>query len=234
MHVSPLSYQPPRSLVERVRLYILSTAWHADLMAEMQHHASMRLQAYEVPPDRIHRFTVAGSFELVHLAGAIVNRYRWLRRLKEKVHIQGTSLIETYPPHEIRQSELEAGLIEEYSPYGIFQGDLEARFALEVQGGLQVLQPYEPDQTGDLPAILVMGCILKGATPHYQFLAQAVFNSLAELNRDSGVPVILGILTPETMRQAQARTPQAADWVAAVYMSWEARLSLLSSQNPTV
>lgn len=213
MHTKPLSYHPPRWLVERVRLYILSTAWHAELMAEMHRHANARLQAYEVAPERVHWLTVAGSFELVHVAGAIVNRYCWLSHLKTSVDIQGPSRIQTnfrFPPFF----------------QGVLENKLEARFFLEAQGGVRLLQPYEPDKASDLPAIIAMGCILKGATSHYQFLAEAVFHSLAVLNRDSGIPVILGILTPETMRQAKARAPQAADWIAAAYMSWEARFSL--------
>ncbi len=68
-----------------------------------------------------------------------------------------------------------------------------------------------------------MGCILR-ETEHNRFLAQAVFQSLSELNRDSGIPIILGILTPNTLKQAQERVYQAGDWVAAAFLSWEARL----------
>ncbi len=205
------SYVPPPWLVERIRFYILCTRWHGDLMTAMQSHADTRLKQYGVPETRVHSLTVAGAFELVHLAGAIVNKYTWRQAIRQVVSIKGPTRLQSnvkLPPFF----------------HGHIESKLESQFELVSPGEVRYPQPYEPGSSDDLPVILTMGCILKGETEHYRFLAQAVLYSLADLNRHSGIPVIAGILTPNTYRQAEARAALAADWVAAAFLSWEARL----------
>jgi 6,7-dimethyl-8-ribityllumazine synthase len=211
MRRESLNYAPPPWLIERVRLYILRTRWHSDLMAQMETHAEARLQAYGFPQERVHYLTVAGAFELPHLCGAIVRRYTWQSGFRQLVRIAGPTHIQSnvkLPPFF----------------QGNFDSKLDSQFELVSPGEIKYPQPYEPGTSDDLPAIIAMGCILKGETEHNRFLAQAVFHSLSELNRDSGIPIILGILTPSTLKQAQERVYQAGDWVAAAFLSWEARL----------
>lgn len=54
-------------------------------------------------------------------------------------------------------------------------------------------------------AVIALGCILQGATPHAAQLAANVSNSLMALQNATGVPVSWGILTPETQEQALER-----------------------------
>ncbi len=206
-----LSYMPPPWLIERVRFYIVRTRWHSDLMSQMEAYAQARLREYSIPQERVHSLTVAGAFELPHIAGAIIRRYTWQAGFRQVVQITGPTRI---------QSNLRLPPLFQ----GNFDSKLESQFELISPGEIRYPQPYEPGTSEELPAIIAMGCILKGETEHNRFLAQAVFHTLAELNRDSGIPVILGILTPNTFRQAQERVHLAGDWVAAALMSWEARL----------
>jgi 6,7-dimethyl-8-ribityllumazine synthase len=54
-------------------------------------------------------------------------------------------------------------------------------------------------------AILCLGALLRGDTPHFDFLAAAVTKELSTIALESGVPVIHGILTCNTMEQAVER-----------------------------
>lgn len=53
--------------------------------------------------------------------------------------------------------------------------------------------------------IICLGCIVKGETPHNEFIAQAVANGIMRLNLDLDLPVVFGVLTPNTQEQALAR-----------------------------
>ncbi len=54
-------------------------------------------------------------------------------------------------------------------------------------------------------AVITIGCVIQGETPHFDFICQAVANGLAQLNIDFSMPFIFGVLTPLTNQQAQDR-----------------------------
>lgn len=54
-------------------------------------------------------------------------------------------------------------------------------------------------------AIIAVGCLIRGETPHFDHIAQSVVSGLDEVGRSTGVPVTLGVLTTESLAQAQAR-----------------------------
>lgn len=56
-----------------------------------------------------------------------------------------------------------------------------------------------------LNAIICIGCVIKGETDHDIYINQAVASSIANLGMASGVPVIFGVLTPNTEEQAKDR-----------------------------
>ncbi|MFG0274501.1 MAG: 6,7-dimethyl-8-ribityllumazine synthase [Phycisphaerales bacterium] len=58
---------------------------------------------------------------------------------------------------------------------------------------------------GAFDAVVVLGCVVKGETRHDEVIADAVANALATLSAGSGVPVGLGLLTVDTLAQAEAR-----------------------------
>ncbi len=54
-------------------------------------------------------------------------------------------------------------------------------------------------------AVIVLGCILQGATPHAKLLASDASSALMRLQVELGVPIAWGVLTPETQEQALER-----------------------------
>ena len=61
-------------------------------------------------------------------------------------------------------------------------------------------------------AFVVLGCVIKGQTPHFKFLCSSVFNSLSNLSVISKVPIGNGILTCNNKKQAIKRAdPKKVD-----------------------
>ena len=54
-------------------------------------------------------------------------------------------------------------------------------------------------------AVICLGAIIKGETSHNVYISNAVINSIAEVNLQTGVPVILGVITPDNLEQAIER-----------------------------
>lgn len=54
-------------------------------------------------------------------------------------------------------------------------------------------------------AIIVFGCVIRGETPHFEYVCQAVTQGIVQLNLTLPVPVIFGVLTVNTMEQAKER-----------------------------
>ncbi|MBI3292510.1 MAG: 6,7-dimethyl-8-ribityllumazine synthase [Elusimicrobia bacterium] len=56
------------------------------------------------------------------------------------------------------------------------------------------------------PAVVIcLGAVIRGETPHFEYISQAVSQGMMRVALDTGVPVIFGVLTTNTVRQAMAR-----------------------------
>jgi len=60
-------------------------------------------------------------------------------------------------------------------------------------------------QHQDVKAIICLGVILKGETPHNEYIAREVARGVAQIHAGSGVPATFGVLTADTLEQAKAR-----------------------------
>lgn len=65
-------------------------------------------------------------------------------------------------------------------------------------------------RTGRFDAVVPLGCLIRGDTAHFHFLADAVANGLMRLSLESDVPVVFGVLTCDTLAQALDRAGGAA------------------------
>lgn len=57
----------------------------------------------------------------------------------------------------------------------------------------------------DVQAIICIGCVIQGDTKHFDFICDAVAKGITDLNIKHNMPVIFGVLTPNTLEQAQDR-----------------------------
>ncbi len=72
---------------------------------------------------------------------------------------------------------------------------------------------------GGYDAIVALGCLIRGETPHFDLIAAEAAKGLAQVGVSSGVPVIFGVLTCDTMEQAIDRAGGKAGnkgWDAAL------------------
>jgi len=60
--------------------------------------------------------------------------------------------------------------------------------------------------TGRFAAIVCLGCLIKGETPHFDYIAQAAAHGIMRAGQESGVPTSFGLLTTLTADEAMARS----------------------------
>jgi 6,7-dimethyl-8-ribityllumazine synthase len=60
-------------------------------------------------------------------------------------------------------------------------------------------------QSGKYDAVIALGCIIRGATPHFDYVANEAAKGIGHVMLDTGVPVLFGILTTENIEQAIER-----------------------------
>lgn len=60
-------------------------------------------------------------------------------------------------------------------------------------------------ETGKYNAVVCLGCVIRGGTPHFEYVASEVNRGIAKLSLDTGTPVIQGIITADNLEQAIER-----------------------------
>lgn len=60
-------------------------------------------------------------------------------------------------------------------------------------------------KTGKYDAVICLGAVIRGATPHFDYVSSEVSKGIAHVSLDSGVPVVFGVLTTDTIEQAIER-----------------------------
>lgn len=60
-------------------------------------------------------------------------------------------------------------------------------------------------ETSSYDAIIVFGCVIRGGTPHFDYVCQSVTQGITSLNADCDIPVIFGVLTVDNEQQALDR-----------------------------
>jgi 6,7-dimethyl-8-ribityllumazine synthase len=73
--------------------------------------------------------------------------------------------------------------------------------------------------TGRYDAVICLGVIIRGSTPHFEYVAAEAAKGIAKVSLDSGVPVAFGVITADSIDQAVERAGTKAGnkgWQAAV------------------
>lgn len=78
----------------------------------------------------------------------------------------------------------------------------------------------------DLDAIIALGCLLKGDTPHFEFISTQVTNELSRVSVDAKFPVAFGVITCNTHEQAVERSSNNRS-----NKGWEAALAAIEMAN---
>jgi 6,7-dimethyl-8-ribityllumazine synthase len=73
-------------------------------------------------------------------------------------------------------------------------------------------------ETGRFDAVICLGCVIRGATPHFEYISSAVAHGIMEAAGQTGVPIAFGVLTTDSQAQAEERAGEGRDnkgWEAA-------------------
>lgn len=74
--------------------------------------------------------------------------------------------------------------------------------------------------------IICLGAIIRGATPHFEYIASEVAKGIANTSLQTGIPIILGVITSDTIEQAIERAGTKAG-----NKGWDAALSAIEMVN---
>jgi 6,7-dimethyl-8-ribityllumazine synthase len=103
---------------------------------------------------------------------------------------------------------LEAGARELLREEDLREEDVET-FA--VPGAYELAQAASVvAHSGAWSAVVCLGCVIRGETPHFQVIADAVANGIMRASQASGVPIAFGVLTTNTAEEALARAGEGA------------------------
>ncbi len=104
--------------------------------------------------------------------------------------------------------------------HGVAEGDVDV---LSVPGAWELpAAALHAAHTGRYAAIVALGCVIRGETPHFDYVAGEAARGLAAVVLETGLPVGFGLLTTENAEQALARAGGAKG-----NKGWEAALSAL-------
>ena len=87
--------------------------------------------------------------------------------------------------------------------HGVESSDIILKYvpgSFELSVGAQFVAEY-----ADVDAIITIGCVIRGETPHFDYICQAVAQGITNVSLDYNVPVIFGVLTTDTLEQATDR-----------------------------
>jgi 6,7-dimethyl-8-ribityllumazine synthase len=96
----------------------------------------------------------------------------------------------------LREAGAAESAIEVFSVPGAFEIPQAARAAAE---------------TGRFDAIVCLGCLIRGETPHFDYIASAAAHGITAAAGETGVPMAFGVLTTNTTEQAVARAGDGPD-----------------------
>ena len=109
--------------------------------------------------------------------------------------------------NDLVTAKLLSGCLDCLSRHGIDTSDSSAQLDVAwVPGSFEIsLVAKRLAQSGRYQVVITLGAVIRGDTPHFDVVVSEVSKGVAAVSRDSGVPVIFGVLTTDTMQQALER-----------------------------
>jgi len=105
--------------------------------------------------------------------------------------------------NEFTTKELIAGCIDTLLRHGAEEKDTQVTW---VPGAFEIpLVAQRLAKSKSFDAVICLGTVIRGATPHFDYIAAEVAKGIAKVSMDTGLPVIFGIITADTIEQAVER-----------------------------
>ena len=116
------------------------------------------------------------------------------------------------------------GALDGLQRHGAAEKDIEI---VKVPGAYEIpLAAKMLAQSKKYDAIICLGAVIRGATPHFEYVSSEVSKGIASVSLDSNVPVIFGVLTTDTIEQAIERAGTKSG-----NKGWDAALSAIEMAN---
>jgi 6,7-dimethyl-8-ribityllumazine synthase len=81
-------------------------------------------------------------------------------------------------------------------------------------------------RSGRFDSVICLGAVIRGATPHFEFISSQVAAGCSQVALETGVPVVFGVLTTDTLEQAMERSGSKSG-----NKGWEAALAAIETAN---
>jgi 6,7-dimethyl-8-ribityllumazine synthase len=105
--------------------------------------------------------------------------------------------------NEFITSKLLAGAMDALLRHGVKEEEITVAW---VPGSFEI--PYAASRIAKgkkHDAVICLGAVIRGATPHFEYISSEVTKGIAQISLSTGVPVIYGVITPDTLEQAIER-----------------------------
>lgn len=121
-------------------------------------------------------------------------------------------------------SRLVEGALDGLQRHGVSENDIEI---VKVPGSYEIpLAAKMLAQAKKYDAIICLGAVIRGATPHFEYVSAEVSKGVAAVSMETGSPVIFGVLTTDTIEQAIERAGTKSG-----NKGWDAALSAIEMAN---
>jgi len=105
--------------------------------------------------------------------------------------------------NEFITSKLLDGAQDTLARHGVKEADVDVAWT---PGSFEIpLIAKKMAKSGRYDAIICLGAVIRGGTPHFDYIAAEVSKGIANVSLESGIPVILGVITADTLEQAIER-----------------------------
>ncbi|MBE7709314.1 MAG: 6,7-dimethyl-8-ribityllumazine synthase [Cyanobacteria bacterium SIG32] len=100
-------------------------------------------------------------------------------------------------------SKLLSGAIDELKRHGVSDDNIDI---VKVPGAFEIpLAAQKFAKSGKYNALITLGAVIKGSTPHFDYVSAEVSKGVAHVSLETGIPVIFGVLTTDNIEQAIER-----------------------------
>jgi 6,7-dimethyl-8-ribityllumazine synthase len=98
------------------------------------------------------------------------------------------------------------GVANGFAVHGVREADVTVVW---VPGAFEIpLTAKTMAQTGNVDAVITLGAVIRGDTPHFDYVAGECARGIQQAQLDTGVPIVFGVLTTENLEQALARSDE--------------------------
>lgn len=105
--------------------------------------------------------------------------------------------------NEMLSGRLLSGAVDALGRHGVDDKDISVAW---VPGAFEIpLVAAKLAKSGEFDAVVALGVVIRGATPHFEYVASEVSKGVAKAGLDSGVPVAFGVVTADSIEQAVER-----------------------------